>query len=250
MQTPRQALIVSIHDVSPLTEARVRVMLADLAAVGVKHTSLLVIPNHHEKAPLLEDPACCAWLRELADAGHEIVLHGYYHRRTAQRGGVASTLVTEYYTAGEGEFFDMTAAEATERLRRGKNEFAQAGLSATGFIAPAWLLGEDAEKSVREEGFAYTTRLQNIKDLRTGRELNTQSLCWSVRAGWRRTVSLGWNAFLNRRLAANPILRIGLHPPDWDYPAIRRQILNLTTAALVARDAITYHECLQRVQNT
>ena len=250
MQTPRPALVLSIHDVSPLTAARTRVMLKDLADIGVERTSLLVIPDHHEKAPLRRDAACCAWLRELAEAGHEIVLHGYYHRRAAKRAGVASTLVTEYYTAGEGEYFDLTREEAAERLQRGKSDFAEAGLSASGFIAPAWLLGAEAEQAVRQEGFTYTTRLQNVKDLTTGKETATQSLVWSVRSGWRRTVSLGWNAFLYRKLRTNPIMRIGLHPPDWDHPKIRRQILNLTTAALVERDAITYDECLQCLRNS
>lgn len=245
MQTPRPALIVSIHDVSPLTADRTRVVLTDLARIGVKRTSLLVIPDHHEKAPLLSDPSCCAWLREMAAEGHEIVLHGYYHRRQATKAGMASTLVTEYYTAGEGEYFDLTREEATARLRRGREEFTQAGLTASGFIAPAWLLGAEAEEAVRAEGFTYTTRLQNVKDLTSGTETPTQSLVWSVRAGWRRTISLGWNAFLFQRLKSNPIMRIGLHPPDWDHPKIRRQILNLTSAALVEREAITYDECLQ-----
>jgi uncharacterized protein len=245
MQTPRPALIVSIHDVSPLTASRVRVILEDLAQVGVERTSLLVIPNHHEKAPLKEDPACGAWLRGCAAEGHEIVLHGYYHRRAAREAGVVATLITEHYTAGEGEFFDLTRAEAMERLKRGKEDLAGAGLQSVGFIAPAWLLGQEAEDAVRQEGFTYTTRLANIKDLASGREIPTQSLVWSVRAGWRRSMSLGWNAFLNSRLTMNPILRIGIHPPDWDYPAIRRQILKLATAALVAREAMTYEECLQ-----
>lgn len=250
MQTPRPALIVSIHDVSPLTAQRTQVMLDDLARIGVAKTSLLVIPDHHRKAPLKNDPACAAWLRDLAAQGHEIVLHGYYHRRETKKAGVASTLVTEYYTAGEGEFFDLSKAEAAERLKRGQKEFAEAGLSSVGFIAPAWLLGTEAEEAVRQAGFTYTTRLQNFKDLTSGREIPTQSLVWSVRAAWRRTVSLGWNAFLNQRLTRNPILRIGLHPPDWDHPRIREQILHLAKAALVTREAITYEECLLRVQNS
>ncbi|HEU4639621.1 MAG TPA: DUF2334 domain-containing protein, partial [Candidatus Binatia bacterium] len=75
MQTPPPALVVSIHDVSPLTRRRVLGMLADVTAVGVDCVALLVIPNHHSKAPLRENPEFCDWLRSSAER-HEVVLHG------------------------------------------------------------------------------------------------------------------------------------------------------------------------------
>lgn len=265
MQTLRPVFVLSIHDVSPLTRNRVEMMLADLERVGVGRTSLLVIPNHHHKAPMGEDPEFCQWLRDRAAAGHEMVLHGYYHLRGRveaasgrlpgeKRPEVASTmamrdrLITEVYTAGEGEFYDLSEGEAFVRLERGLADFCQAGLTPRGFIAPAWLLGPEAERAVKKAGLAYTTRLKSFKDLESGREDASQSLVWSVRAGWRRTVSLAWNALLVRRLRGNPLLRMGLHPPDWDHPAIRRQILRLAAAALAGREVMTYDEWLSRVR--
>lgn len=245
MQTSRPAMVISIHDVSPLTRTRTEIMLADLESLGVRRTSLLVIPNHHHKAPMLEDASYCKWLTATATLGHEVVLHGYYHLRPK---GAGSNLVTEHYTAGEGEFYDLSEAEAAERLNRGLEDFRKAGFSPLGFIAPAWLLGSDAERAVREAGFGYTTRLGNFKDLISGREFASQSLVWSVRAGWRRVLSLGWNATLARRLKINPLFRVGLHPPDWDHPAIRKQILRLISAALAERDAITYEDWLARLR--
>jgi Predicted deacetylase len=248
MQTSRPALVVSIHDVSPLTRETVDVMLRDLDAVGVGRTSLLVIPNHHHKAPLAEDPAFCEWLRTRACNGQEVVLHGYYHRRPSRKGDGARALITEHYTAGEGEFFDLTETEALERLGKAKAEFAAAGFHPTGFIAPAWLLGAEAETAVKKAGFAYTTRLKNFKDLSTGRETPSQSLVWSVRSAWRRRVSLWWNAWLARRLADAPLLRVGLHPPDWTFPEIRSQALELIRTALAGRDALTYDDWLARLR--
>ncbi len=246
MQTPRPALIVSIHDVSPLTRVTAEEMLADLAAIGIGRTSLLVIPDHHHRAMIGEDPAFCAWLREVADQGHEIVLHGYYHKRPKKEGaGWWQKIITEQYTAGEGEFFDLTQTQARVRLEKAREEFAAQGFRPTGFIAPAWLLGTEAEEAVRKAGFTYTTRLQNFKDLRTGREDVSQSLVWSVRSGWRRSVSLKWNAYLAKKLAPNPLLRVGLHPPDWNHPAIKRQILDLIAAARNERDVMTYESWYQ-----
>ncbi len=241
MQTPRPVLVVSIHDVSPLTWRRVADMLCDLTAAGVAQTSLLVIPNHHQKAPMLEDTGFCRWLGETAELGHEIVLHGYYHLRPSG-GGICGRFMTEFYTAGEGEFYDLPKTAAAERLETAKREFAGLGFHPKGFIAPAWLLGAEAEAAVKDAGFDYTTRLKNFKDLKTGRVDDSQSLVWSVRAAWRRMASLWWNASLARRLGTVPLLRFGLHPPDWDHAAIRGQILELLRAALAGREAITYED--------
>lgn len=248
MQTSRPALIVSLHDVSPLTRDRIQTMLADLKALRVDRTSLLVIPNHHHKAPMLEDAGYCRWLGEVAGKGHEIVLHGYFHKRPPNHGGWARNLLTEHYTAGEGEFYDLSENDAGRRLEKGLQEFGRAGFRPRGFIAPAWLLGEAAERAVRKAGFGYTTRLQNFKDLESGREVASQSLVWSVRSGWRRVLSLGWNAALAKRLRHHPLLRVGLHPPDWDHKAIKEQALRLISTALAEREAMTYEDWLARLR--
>lgn len=249
MQTSHPALIVSIHDVSPLTKATVARMLQDLAEAGVSKTSLLVIPNHHHKAPILEDAGFCRWLAEEEAKGHEIVLHGYFHKRPPTPSGWMKKLVTEHYTAGEGEFFDLTREEARKRLDQAGEEFASVGFRPKGFIAPAWLLGEEAERAVKDAGFGYTTRLKNFKDLASGEETLSQSLVWSVRSGWRRRVSLWWNASLYKRLASAPLMRVGLHPPDWTHDAIRSQALELIRGALAARQVMTYEEWLVRMRS-
>ncbi len=218
-------------------------MLADLAAVGVGVTSLLVVPDHHHKADIDKDPAFLAWLREKQAAGHEIVLHGFYHRRVPREGdGAGKRLVTEHYTAGEGEFYDLTYEEARERMEDGREMLTGAGLDVVGFIAPAWLLGEEAEQAARNLGFAYTTRLGGVLDLRSGEWTRSQSLVYSPRSAWRRSVSLAWNAFLAARLRKNPLARLGLHPPDWNYDTIKTQSLRLAREAAADRKVIRYRD--------
>jgi predicted deacetylase len=248
MQTPRQALVVSIHDVSPLTRGTVSRMLRDLSEMEVSRIALLVIPNHHKMAPIRKDLSFCHWLRAAA-LRHELVLHGYFHMRPAAVGGWWDTLVTKYYTAGEGEFYDLSESEALSLLEKAKRDFAAAELSARGFIAPAWLLGAEAEAAVKNTGFDYTTRLRNFKDLVTGRETVSQSLVWSVRTAWRRLLSLCWNRLLARKLRRAPLLRIGLHPSDWSHSSIRQQALGLIGAALAGREAITYEDWLARLRS-
>ncbi|GAB4166503.1 MAG: DUF2334 domain-containing protein [Terrimicrobiaceae bacterium] len=239
MQT--RSLIVSLHDVSPLTAEISNSILQDLAGAGVRAVSLLIIPNHHHKAPVAGDPGFAALAaRWISECGHEAVLHGYYHLRESRSAdGLVTRAITSHYTAGEGEFFDLPYETARELLARGRNDLRACGLSPAGFIAPAWLLGREASKAVENEGFRYTTRLDRIEPF--GRPaVRTQSLVWSVRAPWRRLCSLAWNAFLFRQLSAHPVLRIGLHPPDWKFPAIRSQILGLCRSALADRQFITY----------
>lgn len=234
------ACAVSVHDVSPLTRPAVDAMLADLRGAGVGVTSLLVVPDHHRKGAVDRDVAFRDWLRTREAEGHEIVLHGFYHLRERGRGGIARRLVTEHYTAGEGEFYDLGYDEARKRLARGRKMLAEFDL--VGFIAPAWLLGQDAERAVRDEGFGYTTRLGGVLDLRSGARTDSQSLVYSVRSGWRRAMSLAWNSWLAGRLRSNPLMRLGLHPPDWRHPGIKTHALRLAREGAHARRVIRYRD--------
>jgi predicted deacetylase len=235
-----EAFAVSVHDVSPLTREAVDTMLSDLKNAGVGTTSLLVVPDHHHKGAVDRDPAFLDWLRVRENEGHEIVLHGFYHLRESAGGGVGGRLITEHYTAGEGEFYDLAYDEARKRLARGREMLAASDL--VGFIAPAWLLGREAERAVRDEGFAYTTRLGGVLDLRKGARTASQSLVYSVRSGWRRGCSLAWNSWLAARLRSNPLMRLGLHPPDWRHEKIKAHALRLACEGAGSRRVIRYRD--------
>src|SRR3954471_8514141 len=100
------ALVVSVHDVSPLTQPDCERILRDLAEAGVAVTSLLVIPDHHRHAPVAAAPHFQRWLIDQVLRGHEPVLHGYHHSRGPRRGETFRDVwTTRLYTAGEGEFY-------------------------------------------------------------------------------------------------------------------------------------------------
>jgi len=244
---PARALVVSLHDVSPRTRQECDSILQDLARRGVSHCSLLVIPDHHHRGHMGDDPEFVTWLRKQAEAGQEIVMHGYFHQRTARANESArDKLTTRLYTAGEGEFYDIDRAGAATLVSKARDEFQQLGLAPSGFIAPAWLLSDEAEQALRDLRVSYTTRLGSVLDLETGEVHRSQSLVWSVRSGWRRRTSLIWNALLFRRLATSPLLRISIHPVDLHHPKIWQQIGELVTRALARREPLTYHEWLLR----
>ena len=215
MPSPRsRALVVSLHDISPRTRSVCVRAMEELTELGLRHASLLVIPDHHREGHIRNDLGLCVWLAKLAQAGHEIVVHGYYHQRPRRNTeSLVEKATTRVYTADEGEFYDLGRADARRLFCQARDEFQSAGLHATGFIAPAWLLSREAENALREEGCEYTTRLRTVLDLQRKRKYRSQSLVWSVRSPWRRRTSRVWNAFLFRRNARAPLL---------ESPSIRR----------------------------
>jgi predicted deacetylase len=241
----QRALVVSIHDVAPATRVRVERMLALLDRLGVPSCSLLVVPDYHHRGRSLSDVVFVEWLRSLVAAGHEIVIHGFYHERARGVGeSLEQKFVTRVYTADEGEFYDLDYEEAALRIGDGKKEFAAYDFDPQGFIAPAWLLGAEARRAAVDAGFRYTTTLRTVEDFSTGKQFNSQSLVYSVRSAWRRMVSLCWNRMLFLRLTKNRLLRIGLHPPDIEHEKIWRQIAVLVREALRDREPTTYHRWL------
>ncbi len=244
----RPAFVVSMHDVSPLTREIFTAMLSDLGSLGLRKCSLLVIPDHHHRRHFLSDAPFCRWLERLAGDGHELVVHGYYHQREARAAETwTQRMVTRVYTLGEGEFYDMPKAEAGRLLGLALEEFGRLDAPApTGFIAPAWLLGEEAAVAVREAGFRYTTRLRGVEDFARGGYVGSQSLVYSCRNAWRRNASLVWNGGLVRRLGGNPIIRLGLHPPDFQHRRVWEQIRRIVREKVREREVMTYGEFVER----
>ena len=244
-----KSVVVSIHDVSPATRECAERILADLKSAGVSRVSLLVVPDHHHRGPVNENAGFAEWLKGSCSQGNEAVLHGYYHlRENRNTDGPLTRLITRSYTAGEGEFLDLDKPAARDLLLRGRSAVEACGGKVTGFIAPAWLLGAEAERAVREAGFQYTTRIATVSDFVTGAVHRSRSQVWSVRAGWRRACSLAWNSLLFQMSRGCPLTRIGIHPPDWEHPQIRNQILRIIGMALAAREPMTYEGWLSRIR--
>ena len=239
----KDLLIVSIHDVAPSTQPAVDKIISELAQKGIRHCSLLVVPDYHRQGASMQDRQFVSWLRDLEARGNEIVIHGYFHERPPRtQESVLEKFVTQSYTQGEGEFYDIDYDEALRRIKTARDDFKAAGLKPRGFVAPAWLLSSGAERAARDAEMEYTTRLRTVLDLRSGETFPARSLVYSVRNGWRRTVSLAWNGALGRLLKDKQLLRLSIHPPDFSHPAIWRQIVDLVSEMAPARTPTTYQD--------
>jgi predicted deacetylase len=183
------------------------------------------------------------WLQDLEAQGHEIVIHGYFHQRPRRNGErLREKFLTRFYTSDEGEFYDLDYEESFRRVTQARDEFAKAGLTPRGFVAPAWLLGPAAERAATAAEMEYTTRLTRVRDLRFGDDFPARTLTYSVRSGWRRAASLAWNSALARQVAGARLARLSIHPPDLAHHDIWQQILTLTDRLVENRFVTTYRD--------
>ncbi len=240
---PARWCVISLHDVAPETQAQSTEILEQLRTLGIPVTSLLVVPDYHRRGKAVENAPFVSWLRELEEAGHEIVIHGYFHERP--RGsdeGIRAKFLTRVYTQGEGEFFDLDYDEALRRITMARDEFRGVNLSPIGFVAPAWLLSQEAQAAATDAGMQYTTRLNSVIDLLTGEPQSARSLVYSTRTAWRQTASLAWNAALARGAEARELMRLSIHPPDFAAPKIQAQITTIAQRFAHTRKPTTYRD--------
>ncbi len=231
------AVHVSIHDVSPAWEREVEVALEMAHAHGVR-PALLVVPDFHGKAPLLEHPAFCARLRELQAAGHEIYLHGYFHRaRTwndhateTARSGMGSRLrylfAQKVVSGGEAEFSDVSPEEALKRLDEGERVLREAGLAITGFIAPAWSMPPWVLTLLGERGYAFTEDHTRVYDPASRRSRASVVLNYASRTPGRLLSSVAWCRIARPARRVLPA-RIAIHPADMRFALLRGEIESL-----------------------
>ena len=239
----RHFLIVSLHDVAPSSHAVSEKIIAELARVGVRSCSLLMVPNYHHQGKSTEDRQFVSWLRGLEADGHEIVIHGYFHERERRENEtVRDKLLTRFYTNDEAEFYDLDYDEAFRRITTARDEFRACGFTPRGFVAPGWLLNPEAERAARDCDMEYTTRLSTVRDLRSGQDFHAQSIVYSVRSSWRRAVSRRWNGALSGLLKNSPLFRISIHPVDYSRPRVWRQIIRIVERASETRTATTYRD--------
>lgn len=233
MDAAAKSLIVSFHDVHPGGWSAVEHQHDLLSQWGVPVGSYLVVPEFHHQRSSRDDSSFLRAMTGLEQQGNELVLHGYYHDRVGLAETWRDLFWTRLYTSSEAEFLNLEDDHASRLLLNGKQLFQDNGWKCHGFIAPAWLLHPPLLSLLAKLGFSYTTLLKKIIPLQPGATaIETQSLCYSTRAAWRRAASLWWNPALYQKVRPLSCLRISLHPNDFLFPAIQNQVERLVKTAL------------------
>jgi predicted deacetylase len=215
---------VSIHDVSPAWEREVDVAL-DVCHEHHVRPALLVVPDFHGRAKLSDHPAYCEKLRALQATGHEIYLHGYYHR-AQHLGGAGSYFRQKVVSAGEAEFAAVSEDEAKKRLDDGERMLRDAGLSIRGFVAPAWSMPRWVLAMLGVRGYGFTEDHLRIYDPAKKTSRASLVLNFASRTPGRLFSSAAWCRIARPARRVVPA-RIALHPADMRFALLRSETSSL-----------------------
>jgi predicted deacetylase len=246
-------LCVSIHDVAPATWPDCLRLVEAIRAVADIPLTWLVVPHYHFRPE--QSPAMEACLNAALERGDELALHGYSHLDTeAASGGLRGRFLRNVYTRREGEFAALSEVEARRRLALGLDWFAARGWTPSGFVPPAWLLGEGAWRALRAERFAYTTTFSHFHCLRdeegrpvSGKAVLSPSMVYAARNRSGRFLSPRVADATAAMFANAPLVRFSLHPPDARYPELVRHTQRVLERLLARREAVTKEECARRL---
>ncbi len=241
-------LLASIHDVGPRFEREVDLLADRLSRhLGGPRFAMLVVPDHWSEAPLAGARAFQAKLRDWADRGVEMFVHGWTHRDDSAHSGAAS-FKAKHMTAGEGEFLGLPHAEALRRMTDGRALIEDIiGRAVAGFIAPAWLYGDGARAALGDAGFAMAEDHMRVWRPSDGAVLaRGPVVTWASRSAARIRSSLAFAALARTALRPLPTLRIAVHPGDTTVPALLESIDASFGAAVRQRMVGRYADLLTR----
>ena len=237
--TEQGDLCVAIHDVAPATWAECLHLLHAVQAVGAIPITWLVVPRYHGSTR--RSGPCEATLERLLGDGHELALHGLSHRDEAPMARPSwQYLLRTMYTEREGEFAALSRSEACRRLEAGLEWFRERGWPVRGFVAPAWLMSDEARQALAGYPFIYTTSYSRFYSLgEGGATIFSPALVYAARNQAGRWLSPGAVHMAGRLLQGRPLVRLALHPRDAHFPALVRHAQQLIEGLLLTRRAST-----------
>jgi predicted deacetylase len=228
----RAALLISLHDVSPLTLPECEEAIALLRALGVSPSELtvLAIPHHEGKITLDQHPPTVRFLRELEESGARLVMHGLTHRMTGRAWTPAGFFRGHLFARGQGELLASDADDAARRLDEGAAILRRAGLetATSAFVPPAWLLSPAARTVVAGRGFAFYEVFAGIvhnETLRARRVVGWGSL--------NPVEAVATALYADLQSARSGVdTRLAIHPADLRRPGQRRAIRRVLSRLL------------------
>jgi predicted deacetylase len=219
---------IAIHDVAPPFRDDVERALELACAAGAR-PALLVVPDHHGRRPLGDDPTLCRLLRGLQKDGHEIFLHGLFHEAEARRAPgrpISTWLAQRVASNGEAEMHGLSREEAARRLDAGAAALGEVGLTVDGFVPPAWVLPRGLLPILAARGCPYTEDHLRVYAPSAGRSRASLVLNYASRSGLRLLSSVAY-CRATTPLAELLPTRIAIHPSDMRSPLLRREVVRL-----------------------
>jgi predicted deacetylase len=218
------ALLVSLHDVSPLTLSDCEQAMALLAEAGVAPAQLtaFVIPHHEGQVSIDADGRTVAFVRALANGGATLAMHGLTHRMNGRARTPGGFFRAHIFARGQGELFMSDAADTARRLEQGAELLRRAGLEgvARAFVPPAWLLSQAAREVVSRAGFEFYEVFAGI--VHGGRLRARRVIGWGSLSALE-AVATALYARIQCRLPLADT-RLAIHPADMRRAGQRRAV--------------------------
>jgi hypothetical protein len=212
---------VVVHDVAPAFLPQLATIAAALAPRVRRKVAGAVVPCWHGR-PI--DGVSDGFARFVTNTFGEVLQHGYTHRQA--RPGVLSL-----FTGRSDELLGLTRQEVLRRIDVGRELLRRAlGVSATGFVAPAWQAGKATPQALAGCGFRYLLTFAAVRAASgPAVPLSTWSWDWGVlgplgRVG-QRYGDLHW------RLRPSTLPCVVVHPADVDRGYLPR-VLDLVDRLL------------------
>jgi uncharacterized protein len=243
----KRRLFASIHDVTPVHKQRLEKLVPLVEnCVGSGKFALLAVPDFHGEGLIDSDRAFASRLRGWSDDGCEVFLHGFTHRDTARHVGRLAGFKARHLTASEGEFLSLDHATASRILIEGRKRVEDViGRSVAGFIAPAWLYSDDAQRAIADLGFALAEDHFRVWHPVSGTVLaRGPVVTYASRSPARLLSSLAWSRIASVVLKPFATVRLGVHPHDVDAPELVNEIKRALTAFIKTHRPSHYKELL------
>lgn len=231
---------MALHDVEPGTYERCAEIRGWLGERGVDRLTLLVVPAADLHPFHRREPEMAAWLRAQAAAGDGVAQHGLRHRRTRGAPGPREWLAGLQGPFGSAEFVGLGAAETRAAVRAGRRIMTAAGIEPDGFVAPAYAYTPALRRELSED-YSWWAGLLHVHTGRPGHGLFAPAVSLGGSTPLRRALSPGWARVSARRPAR--VLRLDVHPGDFDHPG-HRGALEAVLRGAAGRRALTYGELL------
>ncbi len=209
---------MTIHDIEPRTFQRIREIREWLGLRHVDRVTLAVIPAADLHSIGTRAPLLASWLRAQVARGDAIAQHGLRHR-------------------GAGpEFADLDLEESRGRVDAGRNLLRESELDPHGFIAPAYDY-TPALVSVLRERFDWYAERAWVR----GQAAEVHSIVLGLGSsapGIRRFTG----AMISLQATfCGSLMRLDIHPGDFDRP-LRRATLDRLITRAGDRRVITYDD--------
>jgi predicted deacetylase len=229
---------VALHDVEPRSFARCREIRQWLFDRDVERVTLLVIPAADLHPIGARAPGLSAWLRTRVANGDAVAQHGLAHKAN-HRARWPRSLLTGWQGGSAVEFPGLGRDDTIRRVRTGRRLLREIELDPLGFVAPGYAY----TRALRDElatSFDWFADLRGIRS-RAGGDLISPALCLGSSTALKRALSPAVVRAAGR--APGPVMRIDIHPVDFDRSGHVAALEALLERA-AGRDVVTYDQLL------